>query len=277
MICFAAAVHVTAHLFNVKNFVEKPYHRIDTDETTENVAFTSTAGATGVIVTLSLILMVTTADEQIRRSYFELFWYTHHLFIVFYVGLVFHGSSGLIEAQTNAARVPPNCYDKTDNRHTCASYGDCFTGGELNDDCTARFGGCPDQNDEKNCCFKGPDDESGCCPCLYTLPEYQRGGPKTWRWVIFPLLLYLCERLYRYYMSVTRKLKVLKVVKKMDRVPVVEIQFDKIPTMVRTHLCLRPAASGPVLMSSCPPSLRLGSTCLSTVHRCRASSGIPLR
>lgn len=30
--------------------------------------------------------------EVIRRSYFEVFWYTHHLFIIFFAGLVFHGA-----------------------------------------------------------------------------------------------------------------------------------------------------------------------------------------
>lgn len=56
-------------------------------------------GVTGVIITLSLILMVTTAVDQIRRSYFELFWYTHHLFIVFYIALMLHGASGFINKQ----------------------------------------------------------------------------------------------------------------------------------------------------------------------------------
>lgn len=63
--------------------------------------FTTVAGGTGVGITLALILMVSTAAPQIRRSYFELFWYTHHLFVVFYVCLCMHGYSGFIEKQTN--------------------------------------------------------------------------------------------------------------------------------------------------------------------------------
>ena len=70
------------------------------------VAFTSWPGVSGVIITMSLILMVTTAVDQIRRSYFELFWYTHHLFIVFYVALMMHGASGFINKQLNVAQVP---------------------------------------------------------------------------------------------------------------------------------------------------------------------------
>lgn len=35
--------------------------------------------------------MYSTAMERIRRWYFELFWYTHHLFIIFYAMLLVHG------------------------------------------------------------------------------------------------------------------------------------------------------------------------------------------
>lgn len=54
--------------------------------------FTTIAGLTGVIITLALILIITSSMEVIRRSYFEVFWYTHHLFIIFFAGLVFHGA-----------------------------------------------------------------------------------------------------------------------------------------------------------------------------------------
>jgi len=55
------------------------------------VMFTSIAGLTGVVITLALILIITSSMEVIRRSYFEVFWFTHHLFIVFFIGLVLHG------------------------------------------------------------------------------------------------------------------------------------------------------------------------------------------
>jgi NADPH oxidase len=53
---------------------------------------TSLAGITGVIITLCLILIITSSMEVIRRSYFEVFWYTHHLFVIFFIGLVIHGA-----------------------------------------------------------------------------------------------------------------------------------------------------------------------------------------
>lgn len=55
------------------------------------VMFTRIAGLTGVAITLALILMITSSMEVIRRSYFEVFWYIHHLFVIFFIGLVFHG------------------------------------------------------------------------------------------------------------------------------------------------------------------------------------------
>ncbi len=44
-----------------------------------------------------LIIMYSTAVERIRRWYFEVFWYSHHLFIVFYAMLLAHGTAALLE------------------------------------------------------------------------------------------------------------------------------------------------------------------------------------
>ncbi|NWX89298.1 NOX1 oxidase, partial [Nothoprocta pentlandii] len=78
-------------------------------QTPEYVAFTTIPGLTGVIITLALILMVTSSTEFIRRNYFEVFWYTHHLFIVYFAGLVIHGIAGLVRGQTpqSMREAPP--------------------------------------------------------------------------------------------------------------------------------------------------------------------------
>lgn len=57
-----------------------------------------------------------------------------------------------------------------------------------------------------------------------TLPEFQKGGPATWVWVIGPLILYLLERLYRYYMSKARRLSILKVRPSLTTLPGHEVQ-----------------------------------------------------
>ncbi|XP_043913547.1 NADPH oxidase 1-like [Protopterus annectens] len=123
MIALHTAVHTIAHLFNLERFNDsrqgkasnlssilsalgdKPeeswVNPIRSNDTTPTyVAFTTIAGLTGVIITLCLILIITSSTETIRRSYYEVFWYTHHLFIIFFAGLVFHGAGRIVRSQT---------------------------------------------------------------------------------------------------------------------------------------------------------------------------------
>ncbi|XP_042274029.1 NADPH oxidase 1 [Thunnus maccoyii] len=144
MIGLMTAVHMIAHLLNVEwynNSRRGVYDKLSTAlsnlEDTENTTylnpirttdvdaqqtptyfvFTTIAGLTGVIITLALILIITSSMEVIRRSYFEVFWYTHHLFIVFYIGLVFHGAGRIVRRQTTTN--PPHnftfCKNRTDD------------------------------------------------------------------------------------------------------------------------------------------------------------------
>ncbi|XP_023647954.1 NADPH oxidase 1 [Paramormyrops kingsleyae] len=119
MIALMTAVHTIAHLLNLEWFNNSRDGEYDilsttlsalgdsanetflnpirsTTTTPTYVAFTTIAGLTGVIITLALILIITSSMEVIRRSYFEVFWYTHHLFIVFFAGLVFHGAGRIV-------------------------------------------------------------------------------------------------------------------------------------------------------------------------------------
>ncbi len=59
------------------------------------------AGWSGVVLTLVFIIMFSSATEFIRRSYFETFWITHHLFIVYYGMILVHGTGGIIRSQSN--------------------------------------------------------------------------------------------------------------------------------------------------------------------------------
>ncbi|XP_025938508.1 NADPH oxidase 1, partial [Apteryx rowi] len=141
------AVHTIAHLFNLERYnrsqqatdgslaavvsklhlqSNKWLNPIHSNRTTpEYMAFTTIPGLTGVIITLALILMVTSSTEFIRRNYFEVFWYTHHLFIIYFAGLVIHGIAGLVRGQTEESMEeahPRHCAqyltDK-DCRHRC--------------------------------------------------------------------------------------------------------------------------------------------------------------
>ncbi|XP_028998614.1 cytochrome b-245 heavy chain [Betta splendens] len=124
MIALHTAIHIVAHLFNFEYFWDAQLNRnssllpfvlseIGTDdglpylnpirnnETSPTlVTFTTIAGLTGVVITLALILIISSSMEVIRRSYFEVFWYTHHLFVIFFIGLVFHGYGRIVRGQT---------------------------------------------------------------------------------------------------------------------------------------------------------------------------------
>ncbi|XP_070567414.1 cytochrome b-245 heavy chain-like isoform X2 [Ptychodera flava] len=142
MVCLHTALHVGAHFFNFDGFMKAYYSeeeslasRLSSLPTSEGgtwlnpirgvdgsvpfglglveICFTKVAGWTGAIITIVLIILVTSSTETIRRSYFEVFWFTHHLFIVFFACLLFHGIEGIVRSQTNTDEHNPyECHDK---------------------------------------------------------------------------------------------------------------------------------------------------------------------
>ncbi|XP_035249970.1 cytochrome b-245 heavy chain [Anguilla anguilla] len=193
MIAFHTAIHILAHLFNFERFMGaqldsnssleyvlsqignedgkaflNPIRTSDTNPT--YVMFTTIAGLTGVVITLALILMITSSMEVIRRSYFEVFWYTHHLFVIFFIGLVLHGVGRIVRGQTEEDL-------KVHDPKVCEELYETWG---------------------KNGSF---------CP----VPNFAGSPPMTWKWVVGPMFLYVCERLVRFYRS-QQKVVITKVV-----------------------------------------------------------------
>lgn len=56
------------------------------------IHYAEAGGITGHIMLLCMLLMFTTAHAKIRQQSFEAFWYTHHLFIPFFLGLYTHAT-----------------------------------------------------------------------------------------------------------------------------------------------------------------------------------------
>ncbi|XP_040554762.1 NADPH oxidase 1 isoform X1 [Gallus gallus] len=189
------AVHTIAHLFNLERYnhsqqandgslhaVLSKMHLQDSNKwlnpihsnqtTVEYVAFTTIPGLTGVIITLALILMVTSSTEFIRRNYFEVFWYTHHLFIIYFIGLVIHGVAGLVRGQTEESM-------KEVHPQSCAEFL---------------------VNKSKECRHK-------CCK----EPEFGSIPAESWKWVLAPVILYIFERILRIWRA-RQKVVVTKVV-----------------------------------------------------------------
>ncbi|KAJ1975517.1 hypothetical protein H4R34_004305 [Dimargaris verticillata] len=86
-IMIMTAVHVVAHyaksaLYQAKEFSMAVYMK---------KMIVSEVGGTGHLLILALVLMVITAIARVRRTNFELFYYTHHLFIAYYILCIMHG------------------------------------------------------------------------------------------------------------------------------------------------------------------------------------------
>uniref|UniRef100_A0A8C2U082 NADPH oxidase 1 n=1 Tax=Coturnix japonica TaxID=93934 RepID=A0A8C2U082_COTJA len=189
------AVHTIAHLFNLERYnysqqandgtlhaVLSKMHLQDSNKwlnpihsnqtTVEYVAFTTIPGLTGVIITLALILMVTSSTEFIRRNYFEVFWYTHHLFIIYFIGLVIHGVAGLVRGQTEESMK------------------------EVHPDHCATFLLQKPKECRQKCCKE---------------PEFGSIPAESWKWVLAPVILYIFERILRIWRS-CQKVVITKVV-----------------------------------------------------------------
>ncbi|XP_078088682.1 NADPH oxidase 2-like [Mustelus asterias] len=203
MIALHTAIHIIAHLFNFERFMDcqlgengplnAALSKVGNNESYLNpirsprtnptkVAFTTLAGLSGVAITLALILMITSSTEIIRRSYFEVFWYTHHLFVIFFAGLVIHGAGQIVRGQTETSLKQHNatyCKDKY-----------------------AEWGTVPQ------------------CP----QPVFSGNPPMTWKWVVGPMALYVCERFVRFWRS-HQKVVVTKVVTHPSKV--LELQMKK--------------------------------------------------
>ncbi|OMP82394.1 Superoxide-generating NADPH oxidase heavy chain subunit A [Diplodia seriata] len=85
---FWTATHVLAHYVNFFN-VEKTQVR---PELALQIHYTQAGGITGHVMLLCMLLIYTTAHHRIRQQSFETFWYTHHLFIPFLLGMYTHAT-----------------------------------------------------------------------------------------------------------------------------------------------------------------------------------------
>uniref|UniRef100_A0AC11BZA7 NADPH oxidase 4 n=1 Tax=Ovis aries TaxID=9940 RepID=A0AC11BZA7_SHEEP len=190
-ICIFSGVHVAAHLVNALNFsvnyredfVELNAARYR-EEDPRKLLFTTVPGLTGVCMVLVLFLMITASTYAIRVSNYDIFWYTHNLFFVFYMLLMLHVSGGLLKYQTNLDTHPPGCINLNGTHfqnthlpeHLSDHFHESFPGG-----------------------FSKPDEltQNTFVKICMEEPRFQANFPQTWLWISGPLCLYCAERLYR--------------------------------------------------------------------------------
>ncbi|XP_072582256.1 NADPH oxidase 4 isoform X3 [Vulpes vulpes] len=190
-ICIFSGVHVAAHLVNALNFsvnYNEDFTELNAaryrDEDPRKLLFTTVPGLTGVGMVLVLFLMITASTYAIRVSNYDIFWYTHNLFFVFYMLLMLHVSGGLLKYQANLDTHPPGCININGTRYQnihlpnyrSEHFHESFPGGLSKPDELT-------QNRSVNICMEEP--------------RFQANFPQTWLWISGPLCLYCAERLYR--------------------------------------------------------------------------------
>eukprot|EP00118_Oscarella_pearsei_P014512 m.124702 g.124702 ORF g.124702 m.124702 type:complete len:614 (+) comp37853_c0_seq2:60-1901(+) len=228
-IVFFTALHTGSHMFNYLFYLSASTKEVapgillmstvpdrlnflsDTDTDGIKVMFTTVAGITGHVIIIVLFLMVTSSIEVMRRSYFEVFWYTHHLFVIFFGCLIAHGVQGLVRGQTNPATYNPLSFDNsTQDPKVCYA----FHARDYRD--------LSDYN-VSLLQTKEQQDLLGVY-CADRNATVAAGGPQTWKWVVGPLFLYFLERIVRFYRS-CQQVVVTKVVEHPSKV--LEIQLKK--------------------------------------------------
>jgi NADPH oxidase len=86
--------------------------------TAVQIHYTEPGGITGHIMCLCMLLMYTTAHHKIRQQSFETFWYTHHLFIPFLLGLYTHATGCFVRDTVQ----PFSPFDSTNFWGHCIGY-----------------------------------------------------------------------------------------------------------------------------------------------------------
>ncbi|KAA0701359.1 NADPH oxidase 4 [Triplophysa tibetana] len=115
-----------------------------------------------------------------RMSSYEIFWYTHNLFIVFYLILLLHVVGGALKYQLNVESHPPGCIHTNLSSHSLTNH---------------RAAG---EKESRAVCREEA--------------RFQTHFPQTWLWVLAPLCLYCAERLYRYIRSTAEPVTIISVV-----------------------------------------------------------------
>ncbi|XP_029699813.1 NADPH oxidase 4 isoform X6 [Takifugu rubripes] len=116
-ICIFSAIHVSAHLANAANFSTSYSEEFPSlnvaryrGEDPKWIILTTIPGVTGIVLVLILFLMLMSSSNCVRSFNYEIFWYTHNLFIVFYIVLMVHMVGGVLKYQTNIEAHPPGCF-----------------------------------------------------------------------------------------------------------------------------------------------------------------------
>uniref|UniRef100_A0A8D0GL07 NADPH oxidase 4 n=1 Tax=Sphenodon punctatus TaxID=8508 RepID=A0A8D0GL07_SPHPU len=198
-ICVFSVVHVAAHLVNALNFsvnYNEDFLALNAakyrGEDPRKLLFATVPGLTGVLMVLVLFLMGTASTYAIRVSNYDIFWYTHNLFFIFYLLLILHASGGVLKYQTNLEKHPPGCSYHNTTLQQEILVPEVFE---------KTFSENPPKPFPERGAEPDPFIQNHFVKICTEDPRFQSHFPETWLWISGPLCLYCAERLYRYIRS----------------------------------------------------------------------------
>lgn len=130
-ICFWSLIHAGAHFYNYERLISvqkeyltlpaalnalrlkssqssmNPFDRVNPKALGIGAMLETIPGVTGILLCLCLLVIFSSSTALIRRSFYEIFWFAHHLFIVFFICLIIHGLQGVVRSQTNVNEHNP--------------------------------------------------------------------------------------------------------------------------------------------------------------------------
>jgi hypothetical protein len=131
-ICFWSLLHIGAHVYNYERLIDiqneyqslpavlnylylqssesqlNPFDKVNPNSLSVGAMLSTTPGITGVILCICLLMIFSSSTALIRRSYYEIFWFVHHLFVIFFICLIIHGLQGLVRSQVNIDEHNPD-------------------------------------------------------------------------------------------------------------------------------------------------------------------------
>lgn len=84
VILFAACGHVTLHFINLAFSYDNTLN-----------LFGEATWITGAIILFCMMIIYSATPENTRRGQFEIFWYSHHVFVLFFIFILVHGKGGI--------------------------------------------------------------------------------------------------------------------------------------------------------------------------------------
>ncbi|XP_064489261.1 NADPH oxidase 4-like [Ornithodoros turicata] len=178
IICAATIVvtslmHSVAHMMNAYNFswhYNLEYKEVNVaqyrGEDPFLIILRTVPGWTGLLMMCLLTFLSVASMKYVRRACYDLFWYTHHLFLLFLLLMICHPLSGVLKEQKNTEMHVPGCH---------------YLNGTV-----AGFEVVP-----------FPEPSPGGITLCFEPPEFISQKSETWKWVAAALAIYSVDVLCR--------------------------------------------------------------------------------